>query len=1040
MVPVAAAALTAGVVVVPAGVAGATTVTPPTTFAQLSADFATGGTYKLGATITAPTGTELKIGAGKSVTLDLAGHDLTVTNPGNGTAGIYVPAGASLTIKDSVVGQGTLTATGGSIFAAGIGGDRYGGVGSITIDGGTVIATGGTTTLWGSAGIGQANYAGSAGSITINGGTVTATGAGVGAGIGAGYHGAGYGGSAGTITINGGTVHATGGADGTGAGAGIGQSGLFDSTTYPTNGSGGTITIAGGTVTATGGTSAGGGGAGIGGGSTGTGSVATVTIDGGTVTATGGTNGAGIGGGMHDSGGTVAIDGGTVTATGGAAGAGIGGGNGTEHGGVVPTNGGTVTIDGGTVTATDGIAGAGIGGGDKGSGATVTIGSGATVTAKDGSFLSSAIGTGTSGPTFGSLSNAGTLTLPQGADLTVPKGASATNSGTIDDHGSITGTGTITNTGTIVDAAAPAGTVSGNGAGPAGTALLVKDDSYVLDFSTTGVPGNPAAPGPMAVFATTVGGSDQTLPTLSLPAGNTFTGWYDGTTPVTGTTDLPNLSGVGAGPKTITLHATYHTVDQAPAFTSADTTTFFLGRPGSFQVKTTGTPAPAVTETGNLPTGVTLAPTGDGLLKGTPAKGTAGTYTITLKATNGFGSAATQTFTLTVTAVPITQGAPTAGTTTTAGSGAFTDQLATSGNVGAVTYTETHSADSTDVVVSSSGAVTTKGTLAAGTYTVSGTDGDAYGDTGGWSYILTVIGAPTKPTAPAATPGRGQATITWTAPTTGGTPITSYVVASATGRSCTWSSGPLTCTVTGLQYGAPYAFTVTAHNGQGTGPASTPVTVTLSVTAVASSPGYWLGAADGGIFSFGGGGFSGSEVGEHLNAPLVGMAGAPTGKGAWMVAADGGVFTFGVPFFGAEGGKPLNAPIVGMAAAPTGKGYWLVAADGGVFTLGNAQFYGSEGGKPLDAPIVGMAPTPTGKGYWLVAADGGVFTFGSARFSGSMGGKPLDAPMVGMVAASTGKGYWLVAGDGGVFAFGVPFFGSDGGQHLNAPVVGMAVG
>jgi hypothetical protein len=78
-----------------------------------------------------------------------------------------------------------------------------------------------------------------------------------------------------------------------------------------------------------------------------------------------------------------------------------------------------------------------------------------------------------------------------------------------------------------------------------------------------------------------------------------------------------------------------------------------------------------------------------------------------------------------------------------------------------------------------------------------------------------------------------------------------------------------------------------------------------------------------------------------LNAPIVGIASTPTGKGYWLAAADGGVFTFGdAPFYGSEGGKPLNKPIVGISATPTGKGYWLVAADGGIFTFGDAPFDG----------------------------------------------------------------------------------------------------
>jgi hypothetical protein len=81
----------------------------------------------------------------------------------------------------------------------------------------------------------------------------------------------------------------------------------------------------------------------------------------------------------------------------------------------------------------------------------------------------------------------------------------------------------------------------------------------------------------------------------------------------------------------------------------------------------------------------------------------------------------------------------------------------------------------------------------------------------------------------------------------------------------------------------------------------------------------------------------------HLNKPIVGMATTPDGKGYWLVAADGGVFTYGdAPFYGSMGAMHLNKPIVGMATTPDGKGYWLVAADGGVFTFGDARFYGAE--------------------------------------------------------------------------------------------------
>jgi hypothetical protein len=86
-------------------------------------------------------------------------------------------------------------------------------------------------------------------------------------------------------------------------------------------------------------------------------------------------------------------------------------------------------------------------------------------------------------------------------------------------------------------------------------------------------------------------------------------------------------------------------VDQTPAITSAATATATVGKSLSFSVTASGYPAPSFTESGALPKGVTLSSTG--LLSGTPAAGTKGTYKVALAATNGIGTAA-QTFTLVV--------------------------------------------------------------------------------------------------------------------------------------------------------------------------------------------------------------------------------------------------------------------------------------------------------------------------------------------------------------------------------------------------------
>src|SRR6266480_3874067 len=108
--------------------------------------------------------------------------------------------------------------------------------------------------------------------------------------------------------------------------------------------------------------------------------------------------------------------------------------------------------------------------------------------------------------------------------------------------------------------------------------------------------------------------------------------------------------------------------------------------------------------------------------------------------------------------------------------------------------------------------------------------------------------------------------------------------------------------------------------------------------------GYWLAAANGGVFSYGNAPFKGS-VGA-LNKPIVGMATTPLGDGYWMAASDGGIFAFNVPFLGSTGNLKLNQPIVAVAATPTGQGYWLVASDGGIFAFGDAAFFGSTGSTP----------------------------------------------------------------------------------------------
>ena len=174
----------------------------------------------------------------------------------------------------------------------------------------------------------------------------------------------------------------------------------------------------------------------------------------------------------------------------------------------------------------------------------------------------------------------------------------------------------------------------------------------------------------------------------------------------------------------------------------------------------------------------------------------------------------------------------------------------------------------------------------------------------------------------------------------------------------------------------------------------------------------------------------GDPSGPALLEPLVGLAPTLSGDGYWLAAADGGVFAYGdaswlgsIPQVLAAGTR-LAEPIVDIFATK-GRGFWLVASDGGVFAYGDAPWLGSIPqvlpiGTKLAAPIVAAASTPSGNGYWLLGADGGMFTFGDANYFGSIpavnpGG---SADAVAIVPSVTGKGYVIHDRDGTAIGFG----------------------
>jgi hypothetical protein len=210
-----------------------------------------------------------------------------------------------------------------------------------------------------------------------------------------------------------------------------------------------------------------------------------------------------------------------------------------------------------------------------------------------------------------------------------------------------------------------------------------------------------------------------------------------------------------------------------------------------------------------------------------------------------------------------------------------------------------------------------------------------------WEMATVVFkaGSQAPPTAPAApgsvtaTAGDQSATVTWTAPANGGSPITSYTVTPYVGTAAqtptvvTGSPPATTTTLTGLTDGTTYTVAVSATNGVGTGPASamsapfTPVApavpaVPANVTATAgnqSATVSWTAPANGGspITMY--------TVTPYLSGvaqPPTQVAGSPPATTATVTGlTNGSSYTFTISATNAVGTGPASAP--SQAVTPT---------------------------------------------------------------------------------------------------------------------------
>ncbi|GEM_PF-183278 len=216
--------------------------------------------------------------------------------------------------------------------------------------------------------------------------------------------------------------------------------------------------------------------------------------------------------------------------------------------------------------------------------------------------------------------------------------------------------------------------------------------------------------------------------------------------------------------------------------------------------------------------------------------------------------------------------------------------LVGAGATGTIASVSASSGSSVNVNIASiSGNGTIRVNLNGSTNIVDGVGNPVPSYSSGSTHTVAVPTAPGVPTIGTATAGDGQATVTFTAPGDGGSPITTYTATANPGGITGSCAGPTACAITvgSLTNGTAYTFSVTATNGAGTGSASA---ASNSVTPMANQiitfsqpPSYNFGATPTLIAS------SSYAVGGGATGLAIGFTSSTTGV---CTVTSGGALTF----------------------------------------------------------------------------------------------------------------------------------------------------
>ena len=450
----------------------------------------------------------------------------------------------------------------------------------------------------------------------------------------------------------------------------------------------------------------------------------------------------------------------------------------------------------------------------------------------------------------------------------------------------------------------------------------------------------------------------------------------------------------------------------APSITSAATATANVGAAFSFTVGTTGEPAPALTESGALPAGITFTDNGNGTatIAGTSTSGSGGTYPLTITATNGAGSA-TQSFTLTNTEAPtITSPATATFTTTVPG----TYNITTTGYP-APTLTETAGTLPAGLafVDNGNGTGTISGTAAAGsqgTYPVTISATNPSDDSTATLALVITVDPATAPTISVGSADFTLGAMGSVAVTTTGYPTPSITETGTLPAGLTFvDNGHGTALLSGIPT-ATGTTTLTIDASNGISPDATTALTVIVSQAPAITSADTASATVGSPFSF-------TVTTTGYPTPSIGETGLPADL-SFVDNGDGTATISGTPSAGDAGTYSVDLSAVNLGGTTpqtltldigTGQAPAITSASSATATVGTAfSFTVSTTGTPTPAlsesgalpagltftdngdgtATLSGTPTATGKATVTVKASNGVSPDATQAFTINVGQAP----------------------------------------------------